>query len=115
MRHWFGPTTEVIDAVLDNRAELELATPRPEDPRLAVSLFVREELELVVPASERVQGWDDLARLGFIDHPDGHDNATRLLSRCFPGNLGASPSLEVRATPRCRAGEDPEFSDHSAA
>ncbi|RTQ99600.1 LysR family transcriptional regulator [Halomonas nitroreducens] len=88
IRHRFAPTAEVIDAVLDNRAELGLVTQRPEDPRLAVSLFAREELELVVPASERVQEWDDLARLGFIDHPDGHDMATRLLSRWFPGNPG---------------------------
>lgn len=94
IRHRFGPTAEVFEAVLDNRAELGLATQRPEDPRLAVSLFTREALELVVPAHERVQGWDDLARLGFIDHPDGHDMATRLLSRCFPGNPG------VRRLPR---------------
>ncbi|RTR01925.1 LysR family transcriptional regulator [Halomonas nitroreducens] len=88
IRHRFGPTAEVIDAVLDNRAELGLATRRPDDPRLSVSLFTREALELVVPAGERVDGWDDLVRLGFIDHPDGHDMATRLLSRCFPGNPG---------------------------
>ena len=88
IRHRFAPTAEVIAAVLDNRAELGLATQRPEDPRLAVSLFAREALELVVPAGESVEGWEDLARLGFIDHPDGHDMATRLLSRRFPGNPG---------------------------
>ncbi|OBX34923.1 LysR substrate binding domain protein [Halomonas elongata] len=88
IRHRFGPTAEVIDAVLDNRVEFGIATQRPEDPRLSVSLFAREALELVVPAGERVSGWDDLERLGFIDHPDGHDMATRLLSRCFPGNPG---------------------------
>jgi DNA-binding transcriptional LysR family regulator len=84
----FAPTAEVIDAVLDNRAELGLATQRPEDPRLAVSLFAKEALELVVPAGAEVAGWDDLVGLGFIDHPDGHDMATRLLSRRFPGNPG---------------------------
>lgn len=84
----FAPTAEVIDAVLNNRAELGLATQRPEDPRLAVSLFAKEALELVVPAGAEVAGWDDLVGLGFIDHPDGHDMATRLLSRRFPGNPG---------------------------
>ncbi|WP_136247524.1 LysR family transcriptional regulator [Halomonas borealis] len=88
IRHRFGPTSEVIEAVLDNRVEFGLATQRPEEPRLSVSLFAREALELVVPAWERVQDWEDLERLGFIDHPDGHDMATRLLSRCFPGNPG---------------------------
>ncbi|WP_192035639.1 LysR family transcriptional regulator [Halomonas sp. YLGW01] len=88
IRHRFAPTAEVIAAVLDNRAELGLATQRPEDPRLAVSLFAREALELVVPAGVEIESWADLERLGFIDHPDGHDMATRLLSRRFPGNPG---------------------------
>lgn len=88
IRHRFGPTGEVIASVLDKRAEFGLATQQPEDSRLSVSLFAREALELVVPAGERVEGWADLVRLGFIDHPDGHDMATRLLSRCFPGNPG---------------------------
>ncbi|WP_136255726.1 LysR family transcriptional regulator [Onishia niordana] len=88
IRHRFAPTAEVIDAVLDNRAELGLATQRPEDPRLTVSLFAKEALELVVPAGVEIAGWGDLERLGFIDHPDGHDMATRLLSRRFPGNPG---------------------------
>ncbi|QFT85494.1 HTH-type transcriptional regulator CysL [Halomonas sp. THAF12] len=88
IRHRFAPTAEVIDAVLENRAELGLASQRPEDPRLAVSLFAREALELVVPAEADVEGWEDLARIGFIDHPDGHHMATRLLSRRFPGNPG---------------------------
>ncbi|MGB8714668.1 MAG: LysR family transcriptional regulator [Onishia taeanensis] len=88
IHHRFAPTAEVIDAVLNNRAELGLATQRPEDPRLAVSLFAKEALELVVPAGVEVEGWGDLERLGFIGHPDGHDMATRLLSRRFPGNPG---------------------------
>lgn len=88
IRHRFAPTAEVIEAVLENRAELGLATQRPEDPRLAVSLFAREPLELVVPAAAKVDGWEDLVRIGFIDHPDGHDMATRLLSRRFPGHPG---------------------------
>lgn len=88
IHHRFGPTAEVIESVLDNRVEFGLASQQPEDPRLAVSLFAREALELVVPAGAGVHGWEDLMRLGFIDHPDGHDMATRLLSRCFPGNPG---------------------------
>jgi DNA-binding transcriptional LysR family regulator len=88
IHHRFAPTAEVIDAVLNNRAELGIATQRPEDPRLTVSLFAKEALELVVPAGVEVAGWNDLERLGFIDHPDGHDMATRLLSRRFPGNPG---------------------------
>lgn len=84
----FAPDGEVIDAVLNNRYELGLVTRRPDDQHLAASLFSAEPLELVVPAASTAQSWDDLQALGFIDHPDGQAMATRLLSRCFPGNPG---------------------------
>jgi DNA-binding transcriptional LysR family regulator len=74
--------------VLTNRYELGLVTLKPDDPRLSVQPFVQEPLELVVPASAEVESWEDLVRLGFIDHPDGEAMAGRLLSRYFPGSPG---------------------------
>ena len=88
MRHRFAPDSEVLEAILQNRYELGLITFRPEDPRIAASLFAEEPLELVIPAEETVEGWQDLERIGFIDHPDGQAMAGRLLSRLFPGNPG---------------------------
>lgn len=84
IRHRFGPTREIVEGVLENRCELGIVTLPQDDPRLAVSVFAREALELVVPAQARVNDWADLERLGFIDHPDGQEMATRLLSRHFP-------------------------------
>lgn len=84
IRQRFAPDREVLDAVLENRYELGLATLKPDDPRLSVSRFAEEPLELVAPAAERVQDWTDLQRIGFIDHPDGQAMATRLLSRYYP-------------------------------
>ncbi|UVW28514.1 LysR family transcriptional regulator [Massilia sp. H6] len=95
VRHRFAPDAEVCEAVLDNRFELGLLTLKPDDPRLVARLFAEEPLELVVPANARLDGWEDLARLGMIDHPDGQAMATRLLSRYFPGNPGVR-SLAVR-------------------
>lgn len=88
VRHRFAPTSEVIEAVVDNRYELGVTATKPDDPRLSVSEFAREELELVVPAGETVQGWEDLHRIGFIDHPDGQAMAMRLLSQRFPRHPG---------------------------
>jgi DNA-binding transcriptional LysR family regulator len=88
IRHRFAPDQEVLDAVLQNSFELGLVTLRPDDPRLAASRFAEEPLELVVPAREEVRGWSDLARLGFIDHPDGRAMATRLLTQRFPRSPG---------------------------
>ena len=88
IRHRFAPDREVLEAVLENRFELGLVTLKPDDPRLSVSRFAEEALELVAPAGERVSDWADLERLGFIDHPDGQAMAGRLLSRRFPGAPG---------------------------
>jgi hypothetical protein len=88
MRHRFAPDQEVVEAVRQNRYELGLVTLPPDDARLAASPFTAESLELVVPAQETVHTWEDLARIGFIDHPDGQAMASRLLSRRFPANPG---------------------------
>jgi DNA-binding transcriptional LysR family regulator len=88
VRHRFAPDAEVLAAVLENRFELGLVTLKPDDLRLTATHFAEEPLELVAPAGVPVQGWEDLERLGFIDHPDGQAMASRLLSRRFPGHPG---------------------------
>lgn len=94
IRHRFAPDTEVLQAVLSNHYELGLTSTKPDDARLNASCFTKEPLELVIPANKTIEHWQDLVQLGFIDHPDGRAMATRLLSRCFPGNPGIS-SLPV--------------------
>lgn len=88
VRHRFAPDNEVLEAVLSNRFELGIVTFRPDDTRLSVSDFMEEPLELILPANEPYRGWETLHSLGFIDHPDGHAMATRLLSRRYPGQPG---------------------------
>lgn len=88
VRHRFAPDPEVLEGVLQSHYELGLVTLRPEDPRLAATPFTQEPLELVVPAGDDVYKWEDLKRIGYIDHPDGEAMSTRLLSRRFPGNPG---------------------------
>ncbi len=90
IRHRFAPDPETLNAVLQNQYELGLVTLRPDDPRLKYEHFMEEELELIIPADRRIESWDDLVQLGFIDHPDGRAMATRLLGRYFPGNPGLS-------------------------
>jgi len=88
VRHRFAPDPEVLEGVLQSHYELGLVTLRPDDPRLAATPFTQEPLELVVPAGDDVYMWEDLKRIGYIDHPDGEAMSTRLLSRRFPGNPG---------------------------
>lgn len=90
IRYRFAPDREVLDAVLDNRFELGIVSLKPDDPRLTASHFAEEPLELVLPAGERLNSWDDLERIGFIDHADGRAMLARLLARWYPGNPGVS-------------------------
>ncbi|GAA6132687.1 LysR family transcriptional regulator [Halopseudomonas sabulinigri] len=88
MRQRFAPDNEILQAVLENRYELGLTALKPDDQRISVSRFTEEPLELVAPASERINSWEDLARIGFIDHPDARAMGSRLLSRYYPGEKG---------------------------
>ncbi|WP_430472658.1 LysR family transcriptional regulator [Thalassospira lucentensis] len=88
IRHRFAPDPEILQAVLENRYEVGLTTVRPDDPRLSVSHFTEENLELIVPAEAKVNEWADLEALGLIDHPDGKAMAKRLLGQMFPKNRG---------------------------
>lgn len=81
--------------MLDTRFELGLATAPADDPRLAATPFLEEPLELILPVAVEVRGWDDLQRLGFIDHPDGQAMARRLLGLRYPRNPGIA-TLPVR-------------------
>lgn len=62
--------------------------------RLRATRFMEEPLELVLSKGFKLNGWNDLVKLGFIDHPDGISMATRFLSRQFPGASG------IRHVPR---------------
>lgn len=88
IRHRFAPDSEVLAGVLENSFELGLVSLKPDEPRLSVSRFATESLDLVAPAGVTVDDWSDLQRLGFIDHPDGKAMASRLLSRRFPAGPG---------------------------
>ncbi|MGB8601946.1 MAG: LysR family transcriptional regulator [Rhizomicrobium sp.] len=88
VRHRFAPDQEVIEAVLGKSYAFGLVTRKPDDERLAARAFCKEPLELVAPAQEKPCTWQDLARLGFIDHPDGQAMAARLFRSRYPGNPG---------------------------
>ncbi|WP_049721760.1 LysR family transcriptional regulator [Gilvimarinus polysaccharolyticus] len=85
MRHRFAPNADILQAVLDNHYEMGLVSIKPDSTHLVAEHFAEEPLELIVPAGHNPQSWQDLQQLGFIDHPDGHNMATRLLTRAYPG------------------------------
>lgn len=94
IHHKFAPDTDVLNAVLNNEYEIGLLSTKPDNPHVAVNHFAQEPLELVTPAGATVNSWQDLQRLGFIDHPDGRSMATRILSRAYP-NAGGIRDIPV--------------------
>lgn len=94
IRHRFAPDAEILSALLEKQYDFGVLTLRPDDTHFVASPFSEEVLELVVPTGTQVSCWDDLMRIGFIEHPDGPGMASRLLSRIFPDNGG------VRSLPR---------------
>lgn len=85
IQHRFAPTLDVFEGVLAARDELGLSVVKPDEPRLMAERLTEESLELVVPANAKVDAWSELMALGFIDHPDGQDMASRLLPRMYLG------------------------------
>ncbi|KKB64995.1 LysR family transcriptional regulator [Robbsia andropogonis] len=83
VRHRFASDRETLEAVLQSQCEIGLVTSRPDHTQIEARYFAQEPLELVVPAKADIGSWQDLAELGFIDHPDGQAMAQRLLSRQF--------------------------------
>jgi len=88
IRHRIAPDPEVLTAILERQYDIGLVSIRPEDLRVTATAIAEEPLELIVPADTRVSTWEDLSRLGFIDHPDGFGMATRLLGQRFPKHPG---------------------------
>jgi DNA-binding transcriptional LysR family regulator len=95
IQHRFAPTHDVFEGVLAARDELGLSVVKPDEPRLLAERLTEESLELVLPANAKVDDWSDLMALGFIDHPDGQDMASRLLPRMYPG-CPSTRTLPVR-------------------
>lgn len=95
IRHRFAPTHDIIHALLAGESDIGLVDRPADHPQLNARPFVQEPLCLVVPANYQGEGWADLCRLGFIDHPDGHDMAQRLLGRNYPG--ASLATLPIRA------------------
>ncbi|MGN5223769.1 LysR family transcriptional regulator [Aeromonas veronii] len=85
IQHRFAPTPDIVQAVLAGRSDLGLVDQPPEHPSIAAEPFAREPLCLVVPNNGEEPSWQHLCQLGFIDHPDGHSMAQRLLGRRYPG------------------------------
>ena len=92
------PQDTVLTGVLKGLFDLGIADHKPGHSRLDAEHLGKEELCLVLPATEAALPitLQSLECLGFVAHPDGFAYADELLSLNFPDSFRGSDHLRVR-------------------
>ena len=72
-----APDDRVVNLVKGNEVGLGLVTRHIDDPELVISEVGYEELCLVLPKGQKAT-WENLMRLGYIDHPNGAHYANQV-------------------------------------
>lgn len=77
-----APNAGILERISNNMCELGIVTQPVSDPSLKQEVLGEHELCLVLPAGTGLS-WDNLLKLGFVNHPDGHHYAETLLHANF--------------------------------
>lgn len=81
-----APKSAIIERIKTNQTDFGIVTQTVSDPQLDSEFLGRDTLCLVLPQNTEVS-WSSLASLGFINHPDGHHYASRVLETNFGGDF----------------------------
>jgi DNA-binding transcriptional LysR family regulator len=76
----FAPNSEIEKLIAEHKVDFGLMTRLANMADVSLEQVAEEELLLVLPEGHVEPSWDQLLDLGFIDHPDGADHASQLLS-----------------------------------
>ena len=91
----YAPNQSIIENILDDNLDIGFVNIKPNHPSIDYRLFEKEKLCLVTPKKIKDCSFDELNRIGFINHPDGFHQASRLLSENFPGEFKSTNDLKV--------------------
>lgn len=80
----FAPNADVATAVAEDSVDIGFMTSAPALEDLTCQAIATETLLLVTPAKVPHPSWEELIKLGFIDHPDGAHHASLLLGANYP-------------------------------
>jgi len=80
----FAPNSEVERLIAEHQVDIGLMTCLSTMSEVSLKPIAEEELLLVTPSGVLEPSWDQLVKLGFIDHPDGTYHAGQLLSVNYP-------------------------------
>ena len=80
----FAPNSEIERLIAEHKVDIGLMTRLSTQPEVTLKPIAEEELLLITPSGVLKPNWDQLMKLGFIDHPDGDYHASQLFSVNFP-------------------------------
>jgi DNA-binding transcriptional LysR family regulator len=80
----FAPNREVEKLIAQHKIDVGFMTQLSNMGEVNLKPIATEELLLVTPSDILEPNWEQLIKLGFIDHPDGAYHAGQLLSVNFP-------------------------------
>ncbi len=84
MDYRFAPNAEVEKAIVEHRVDIGFMTRPSTLAEVSCRPVAEERLLLVTPVAVTDPSWEQLMRLGFIDHPDGVHHAGLLLGANYP-------------------------------
>jgi len=80
----FAPNGDVERLIAEHKVDIGLMTRLSTVGEVSLKPVAEEELLLVTPSGTLEPDWEQLMKLGLIDHPDGAHHAGQLLSVNFP-------------------------------
>ncbi len=83
MHFVFNPTEEVEESIIKGESDIGFVTHTPHASELMIEAFSTESLCLILPAKMKLNNFEQLDELGFIDHPDGKLIASDVLPKIF--------------------------------
>lgn len=89
-----APNKRIIDLLETSDIDIGLVTQKPRQPSLITEVIGEDSLCLILPQDE-ADTWQNLMRLGFIDHPDGFHYLGRLLDQNFPNEFTSLKAIPV--------------------
>lgn len=80
---FYAPNLSIENQLLADELDLGVMSVKPKSDLLYFTKLTTEKLLLIVPKGRKVSNFSDLQKLGFINHPDGKDMATKVLAENF--------------------------------
>ena len=91
-----SPNHLIPQLLINRKVDIGFMTKVPDDHNLEYKRFGEEELLLIIPKGQKIRTFNDLQKIGAVNHPDGPFFKGRLLSVNFPENSNQINTIPSR-------------------